>query len=66
MITITIWHYVSSSSRTLLFITHVIDKSYILFEIPANIVLRRIPPAWWFSGIICGWGIVIHVLSISL
>jgi len=31
---------------------------YILFEVPSNIALRKIPPSWWFSFIIGGWGLV--------
>ncbi|PLB43703.1 putative MFS transporter [Aspergillus steynii IBT 23096] len=31
---------------------------YILFEVPSNMLLKRMRPSWWLSGIICGWGIV--------
>jgi hypothetical protein len=29
---------------------------YILFEVPSNLVLRKVPPSWWLSGIMCLWG----------
>jgi hypothetical protein len=29
---------------------------YVLFEVPSNLVLRKVPPSWWLSGIICLWG----------
>ncbi|KAJ5985803.1 hypothetical protein N7522_012999 [Penicillium canescens] len=31
---------------------------YILFEVPSNLVLRKVPPSWWLSGIMFLWGIV--------
>ncbi|KAL4945883.1 hypothetical protein BDV06DRAFT_229740 [Aspergillus oleicola] len=31
---------------------------YILFEVPSNMLLKRIKPSWWLSGIMTGWGIV--------
>lgn len=30
---------------------------YILFEVPSNLVLRKVPPSWWLSGIMFFWGI---------
>lgn len=29
---------------------------YILFEVPSNLLLKRIAPSWWISGIMFGWG----------
>lgn len=29
---------------------------YILFEVPSNMLLKRMRPSWWLSGIIFGWG----------
>ncbi|KAJ6116751.1 hypothetical protein N7512_006476 [Penicillium capsulatum] len=31
---------------------------YILFEVPCNLVLRKIAPSWWISGIMFFWGII--------
>lgn len=31
---------------------------YILFEVPSNLILKKIKPSWWISGIMFGWGIV--------
>ncbi|KAF3398229.1 hypothetical protein F1880_005972 [Penicillium rolfsii] len=31
---------------------------YILFEVPSNLLLKRIAPSWWISGIMFGWGII--------
>lgn len=31
---------------------------YILFEVPSNMLLKRIKPSVWLSGIMAGWGIV--------
>jgi hypothetical protein len=33
---------------------------YILFEVPSNLVLRKVPPSWWLSGIMCLWGMNNH------
>ncbi|KAL8682510.1 MAG: hypothetical protein Q9186_001457 [Xanthomendoza sp. 1 TL-2023] len=30
---------------------------YVLFEVPANILLKRIRPNWWLSGLMFSWGI---------
>ncbi|CAG8146546.1 unnamed protein product [Penicillium olsonii] len=30
---------------------------YILFEVPSNLVLKKVPPSWWLSGIMFLWGI---------
>lgn len=29
---------------------------YILLEVPSNLLLKRIAPSWWISGIMFGWG----------
>lgn len=29
---------------------------YILFEVPSNLLLKRISPSWWISGIMFFWG----------
>ena len=29
---------------------------YILFEVPANITLKKIKPQWWLSGLMVAWG----------
>ena len=29
---------------------------YVLFEVPANIMLKRIKPQWWLSGLMFSWG----------
>lgn len=29
---------------------------YILLEIPSNLLLKRIAPSWWISGIMFAWG----------
>ena len=29
---------------------------YVLFEVPANIMLKRIKPQWWLSGLMLSWG----------
>ncbi|KAL4934718.1 major facilitator superfamily domain-containing protein [Aspergillus undulatus] len=31
---------------------------YILFEVPSNMLLKRIKPSWWLSGIMAAWGVV--------
>ncbi|KAL4917576.1 major facilitator superfamily domain-containing protein [Aspergillus aurantiobrunneus] len=31
---------------------------YILFEVPSNMILKRIKPSWWLSGIMSSWGVV--------
>lgn len=31
---------------------------YILLEVPSNMLLKRMKPSWWLSGIMAGWGIV--------
>lgn len=31
---------------------------YILFEVPSNLILKKIRPSWWISGIMFAWGIV--------
>lgn len=30
---------------------------YVLFEVPANMLLKRIRPNWWLSGLMFSWGI---------
>ena len=29
---------------------------YVLFEVPANIMLKKIKPQWWLSGLMFCWG----------
>lgn len=29
---------------------------YVLFEVPANIMLKKIRPQWWLSGLMFSWG----------
>ena len=29
---------------------------YVLFEVPANIMLKKIKPQWWLSGLMFSWG----------
>ena len=29
---------------------------YVLFEVPANIMLKKIKPQWWLSGLMLSWG----------
>ena len=36
---------------------------YLLFEIPSNILLRRVAPSTWLSGLMAGWGILSHSAS---
>ncbi|PKY08745.1 MFS general substrate transporter [Aspergillus campestris IBT 28561] len=31
---------------------------YVLFEVPSNVILKKVKPSWWLSGIMFGWGIV--------
>ncbi|CAG8069231.1 unnamed protein product [Penicillium nalgiovense] len=31
---------------------------YILFEVPSNLILKKVSPSWWLSGIMCCWGVV--------
>ncbi|KAL4894105.1 major facilitator superfamily domain-containing protein [Aspergillus ambiguus] len=31
---------------------------YILLEVPSNIILKKVKPSWWLSGIIFFWGII--------
>ena len=32
--------------------------SYILFEVPSNIIIKRVKPSTWLAGIMFCWGIV--------
>jgi hypothetical protein len=48
----------------LFFITYIVeyafsDVSYILFEVPSNIALRKVRPAFYFPALMFGWGIVL-------
>jgi hypothetical protein len=48
---------------SLFFITYTIfhvrtEYSYIIFEVPANLVLRIVRPSLFFPAIMLGWGIV--------
>jgi hypothetical protein len=38
---------------------------YILFEVPSNLVLRKVPPSWWLSGIMFLWGMSTKITKIS-
>ena len=29
---------------------------YVLFEVPANMILKKIRPQWWLSGLMFSWG----------
>lgn len=29
---------------------------YILFEVPCNLLLKKVAPSWWISGIMFFWG----------
>ena len=29
---------------------------YVLFEVPSNVILKKVKPSWWLSGIMFGWG----------
>ncbi|KAH1975747.1 hypothetical protein KXW88_009490 [Aspergillus fumigatus] len=31
---------------------------YILFEVPSNMLLKKMRPSWWLSGIMFAWGIL--------
>lgn len=31
---------------------------YILFEVPSNLILKKVSPSWWLSGIMCCWGML--------
>ncbi|GIK04455.1 hypothetical protein Aspvir_008538 [Aspergillus viridinutans] len=31
---------------------------YILFEVPSNMLLKRMRPSWWLSGIMFAWGLL--------
>ncbi|KAJ5082532.1 hypothetical protein N7532_011575 [Penicillium argentinense] len=31
---------------------------YILFEVPCNLILKKVAPSWWISGLMTAWGIV--------
>ncbi|CAI7600258.1 hypothetical protein N7533_009525 [Penicillium manginii] len=31
---------------------------YILFEVPCNLILKKVSPSWWISGLMFAWGIV--------
>jgi len=47
---------------SLFFVTYIFhmppENSYIIFEVPANLALRIIPPSLFFPTIMLGWGIV--------
>ncbi|KAI4161154.1 MAG: hypothetical protein L6R39_000114 [Caloplaca ligustica] len=34
---------------------------YILFEVPSNILIRKVAPSTWLSGIMIGWGVSEHL-----
>ena len=55
----------------LFFITYMVeygfsDVSYILFEVPSNIALRKVRPAFYFPALMFGWGIVLLPLSLLM
>lgn len=29
---------------------------YILFEVPCNLILKKVSPSWWISGLMFAWG----------
>jgi len=29
---------------------------YIILEVPSNLILKKIMPSWWISGLMFGWG----------
>lgn len=29
---------------------------YILFEVPCNLILKKVAPSWWISGLMIAWG----------
>lgn len=29
---------------------------YILFEVPCNLILKKVAPSWWISGLMFAWG----------
>jgi sugar phosphate permease len=31
---------------------------YIILEVPSNLLMKRIPPSAWLSGLMFGWGII--------
>ena len=35
---------------------------YVLFEVPANMLLKKIKPQWWLSGLMLGWGMMMVFL----
>lgn len=37
---------------------------YILLEVPSNLVLKKIAPSWWLSGIMFGWGMFRFLVSL--
>ncbi|KAE8368275.1 major facilitator superfamily domain-containing protein [Aspergillus caelatus] len=34
---------------------------YILFEVPSNMILKKVKPSWWLSGIMFAWGSLISL-----
>jgi len=39
-------------------LTNVLDGQYFIFELPSNLVLRRVGSAVWLSSIGLSWGVV--------
>lgn len=37
---------------------------YILFEVPSNLLLKKIRPSWWISGIMFGWGMFLSLVLV--
>ncbi|KAK2793488.1 hypothetical protein FQN51_001245 [Onygenales sp. PD_10] len=38
---------------------------YIIFEVPSNILLKRIAPSTWLSGLMVGWGVVTVIQGVT-
>jgi hypothetical protein len=51
---------------TYLLVWKLLTSRYILFEVPANLALRKFRPSLFFSAIMLGWGIVPPFLRRSL
>ena len=39
---------------------------YVLFEVPANMLLKKIKPQWWLSGLMFCWGEYARMSAMSL
>ena len=38
---------------------------YILFEVPSNMLLKKMKPSWWLSGIMFAWGLFISSVRLT-